>query len=497
LRRLTLVITLIGVLTSVVAARLTLAIGSSSAEFVLSLTAVTLGCLALGLLGLRREGSPFSPLFLIAVVLSIFYVLRPAYVISDGRIGPTRAVDDRWVNAQVMHEMVTANWLVVLAIASLAIGYVVYGAAESSDVARVPGVVRRGTTSSGFGPAAGMAVACTGLLAFGSYLLLIRGAGGLHAYLSALSVRSEFFFGRGYLAAAPIPFKAVVLVLLAMALQWPAISRRQRLGLALLLIAVLTTDFLSGGRAALLLGTVLPASLLFHYVRRPLRLRTLFILALIMTLAFVAMRVVFRDATHVDNRGVARSTLVLRAFRDLPSNTIGGRDAVPYDSLVELVHVHNLGAGLQWGSTYRAIFTYPIPRRLWPGKPLGGGNAWFTQTYFPDFYAQGNVETSISYIGELYANFGSAGIVLGFFGLGIATAIVGRRLRRSADAISTVVSVVTVAFLIQLLRGDAFHSVTTWVLTVAAVQLASKVVANRSPHAVPTPAVRTEWSGAR
>ena len=62
-----------------------------------------------------------------------------------------------------------------------------------------------------------------------------------------------------------------------------------------------------------------------------------------------------------------------------------------------------------WGSTYLGIVTLPIPRAWWPGKPALNEHVKEISTSTRQFGREGRI---ITYLGEAYANFGYAGIVI-------------------------------------------------------------------------------------
>ena len=246
---------------------------------------------------------------------------------------------------------------------------------------------------------------------------------------------------------------------------------------------MLVSDFLTGGRAALILGTVVPVLLILHRTRRNIRLKVLVPVLAIVVVVFVGMRVVTRDVVHEANRGKTRTQLVTSALMDLPADTVGGRDAVLFDSLTRLVEAEAHGSEILRGRTYAAILTFPVPRAIWAGKPLGGGNAWFTSTYYPNFYGQGNVETSISLLGESYANFGPAGVVVVFFLFGWVLSTLYARMMGDARATAVPIYAVTFAHLIQIVRGDAFHAVTSWAMIVVLLLLARPMIVRQAGFA--------------
>ncbi len=418
-----------------------------------------------------RERDPLSPLVVIPGTLIVLYVFRPLYILGSERWGPTTVAENRGVTPAVISTMAHASRLVCLAVAMFVIGYLLERVTRPLRLRQWTEVRARVRGSIGplsFKP--GVALVLLGItlaLAVYAYGSLISEAGGVSAYISELSVRSGFFFGRSYLTTVALPLKVVVLSILAVVLLRKEIEPRLRAAAIGLMLIVVTGDFLTGGRAAMLTGTLLPAVLLVHYLRRPIRMITLIGLILVALFMFIVVRIVTRDAVYAGNEGQGTVALIQNAVLNVPQTTVGGQDAIPYDSLLVLTEADAHKEPLQWGSTYLSIFTYPIPRAIWPDKPLGGGNVWFTQKFFPTFYGEQKIETSISLIGESLANFDIPGVavIMFAFGFGLA-ALYGRFVTRSG-IIGAVAYAVTIGYAITLLRGDAFHSVTSLVLTLA------------------------------
>jgi len=457
-----------------------------------ALSCVALMCIALGAWSLANERDPLSPLFILSGVLLVLYVLRPIYILTSGRIGPARALDDRQVTIAIEGSMTHALWLVALGILGIALGYFVRRGAPAPELGgwralrgriRSAGVIR--VSPDG----ALVSVLLAFLLAAVAYWSLIRQAGGFGPYINELSLRSGLFYGRGYLALVTIPLKVAALCLVAvMLVQHRRLSVSQKWFLGGLVLVVTIGDFLSGGRAALILGTLLPVTVLVHYLRRPLAARTLvFVLAGAVVL-FVGSRVVTRDAVY-EGRQQSRAALVQQALLHLPASTVGSHEAIPFDSLVTLVDASNAGAPLQLGRTYLPILSFLVPRAVWHGKPVGGANAWFTRTYYPDYYGPDRIETSVSMIGELYANFGAAGIVVGCFLFGFVASLLYRRLLATSSLRYVLLYALLLGYVFTLVRGDAYHSITGAYLTAGLALLMYPVMVRplRSPIRDPAP----------
>ena len=452
--------------------------GFSTPGLWLPLALLTVLCLAVGTWSYVTDRDPVSPPILIACLFFVLYVLRPLYILSSGHWGPTRVLDDRAVTAQTVDVMTRASWIVLAGFIALGFGYGLHRSLNQrpqgawrtihESVRRFPRPVLRGGSATRF-------ILVSGLLAAYAYWELVRQAGGFAAYLHALSARGGFFFGRAYLLAVTLPLKVATLIVVGVLCASDTIPRRKVFLATILVAAVAAGDFLTGGRAGLLLGTLLPVVLLSHYLRRPLRVRAIVILAAVGLFVFVAARVVTRDAVI---QNAPRTQVLVSSLRHLPATTVGGRETIEYDSLMTLVGDSQLKPLL--GRTYLPIFTFPVPRALWAGKPAGGGDTWFTEKYYPEYYAAGgHTETSISFVGESYANFGVAGVVAGFFLLGLFVSVLYTRLTRAEDVRTALLYALVLGYVVTLLRGDAFHSVTWAAMTVAVAVLTWPVIATR------------------
>lgn len=447
---------------------------------------MALACGGIAAFSIIRERDPLAPALLMSLVLFALYVLRPLYVLSANRIGPTRAADDQAVTPAVHDAMARASGIALLGVLAFGVGYILRATSgRPADAAALRTRMRNLVLDVSY-PRFYATIVGAGLVALYAYWRLIAGAGGFHAYLDQLSVRSGFFFGRAYLTDVAIPFKVAVLALLAVQLVRQSWSRRASFFAGGLIAVALIGDFLTGGRAAILLGTALPVTVLVHYLRRRLSIAVLIPLALCGVLVFVAARVITRDAVYAHE---SRTTAVASAFRDLPAQTVGAREAVPFDSLVVLVNRReDQQLPLQLGRTYTSIPSFVVPRAVWPSKPIGGGNAWFTSRYFPVYYGTERIETSLSFVGESYANFGTTGVIALMFLLGLALAKLYRWLLGGDHVWRVLIYALILGEVFQLLRGDAFHAVTTFevvlVATGAVLLAVSRAALARSGHPI-------------
>lgn len=71
-----------------------------------------------------------------------------------------------------------------------------------------------------------------------------------------------------------------------------------------------------------------------------------------------------------------------------------------------------------WGSSYASLLVKPVPRLLWPDKPIEDAGYWFSARY--GMRSAGDYTTSfnVPWVVEAYANFGMAGLTVGMLLIG-------------------------------------------------------------------------------
>ncbi len=425
------------------------------------------------------EHDSLSPLALMAYLFIFLYVLRPLYILSTGTIGSARLSEGYTLDDRALAAMTRSLWLLLVALLAGVMVYLLVvlrsGASWTARRLRYDGpqlTLRSRDILL-------IAVVVTSALALGTYLVLIQQAGGLSSYLNGIATRSKFFFNRSFVTLVNLPLKALLFVTLAAYVTGWRANRLRAIVWSTLLVVILT-DFLSGGRAAVITGTIVPCVLITHNFGFRFRRSMALLLLSAGLIFFVSARAGVRDYAFQSSTSQSRTQLIGASFTHLPQTILGGDEAIPFDSLAVLNGATGLPAQTQDGSTYLPILTYLIPRFLWTDKPLGGGNVWFTSTYYPSFFGPDHVETSISGLGEFFANFGATGMVLGLSILLGIVALAYRRIRQRPSARAIVHYSVGMGYLITLIRGDAFHSVTNWLVTVILIEVAWRIIV--SPH---------------
>jgi oligosaccharide repeat unit polymerase len=179
--------------------------------------------------------------------------------------------------------------------------------------------------------------------------------------------------------------------------------------------------------------------------------------------------------------GVARGAAGSRnlTFGAVVSQPFGSGDDLflPLAGLVETVPTQLPYLG---GTSYLEAAAFLVPRGLWRGKPEGS-IANVTTAFDP-----GNSGLAIPEFGEMYANFGLAGVVLGSLLLGAIIELLSRRLARSVSIRESVFIAVCASFvLVVFTRGAVAPMLTSFagllVLTGLVCRRRSRVLADRLP----------------
>lgn len=422
-------------------------------SFVVLLTAVSVWCVGAWLHGSRRWGSFLSPPCLAAVAVAALYVARPAYDLSHGTFDSGAFVDTRTFDAGTLAFATSALELVVLCLAAASVSWMLFAPATGLGGERPNWTVR--IDNPRWLPRVRLLLVTCGVVVLAVFAVLISHAGGLHPYLDQLANRSELFSGKGFLVDVVVPLNAALLLGLAYAGLDRDALRRHWFMWVVAFAVLCVGDVLAGSRGDLLIGTLVPVGIVLDSTR-PVNFRRVAVVGLVGLLVFVALRVELRQDVFA-----AEGSAAARANTSVAGELLGQNDIVAFDSLIILEQGHADGQGWQLGRTYTPVTTWIVPRSLWAGKPLGGGNAWFTQTYLPSYYGPDHVESSISFIGEAYANFGPLGaLVL----TALVTAAVARfyrwYLRRRPEPLPVAIFATCLGEIIVWLRGDAYHSLT-------------------------------------
>ncbi|WP_312505119.1 O-antigen polysaccharide polymerase Wzy, partial [Bacillus luti] len=162
-----------------------------------------------------------------------------------------------------------------------------------------------------------------------------------------------------------------------------------------------------------------------------------------------------RDKYFKANDDLSTFTILINAIEDFPRYFFGGYDVIQFDALLTLL-ANKAQYTFLYGETLLAALLSPIPRDIYPEKGHGAMTL-FTKTFFPQFYYPNNVEVNVSYVGEMYLNFGLLGIIVGMVILSSILGIMYKKFIVNRSIIAFFIYSITIVRVISLIRGDVFN----------------------------------------
>lgn len=408
----------------------------------------------------RRVGHPVTPAGIAALGGLLIFGLRPITVASSGATTPGAMADTRLFVAGTIDAGVVSLAQVILFFTVFGFAYFLLQARPPRPPRLTP-VLRPGTVRR-----AGILLALVTLFGLGCAFLLVQSSGGFAAHFSGVSVRSSFLAGRYYLTLAYIPM-TVALVLYVLCRRHSGM-RDWNGGAFLAAAALCAVGFTTGGRGPLLLGVVIPILILKQSGPTRLSSGRLGLIGVALLAGAMVMSLFLREGNY--DEGASIRALQADPVGTLLTRLTSGAETRPFDSLILLNEQDALGnVPVLLGSTYAAVPTWFLPGEIAPWKD-GGANTWFTKTYIPRFYYPDQIETSISAIGEAFANYRYVGIFVVAALVAMAAVAVG--LRRESNGLSrTLFAALLTPMFFSFVRGDAFQNLSTVVLMLMCVGL--------------------------
>lgn len=186
-------------------------------------------------------------------------------------------------------------------------------------------------------------------------------------------------------------------------------------------------------------------------------LKVLFAAGLVLAISAVGLR--FGDIREAITRGVSMEQVETRTDRSMLFSKFNAFGAI--ENTVWLVE-NMRPSEVTYGGNFIAIVTGPIPRALWPNKPVGGG-PYLRNLISPGSYdiVSGSRLTSYSpgIIAESYMAFWAFGIVVIAPFFGVALAAFGKLLRHVRSSLALVIWIVCLFKLAYILTGEVFATV--------------------------------------
>lgn len=240
-------------------------------------------------------------------------------------------------------------------------------------------------------------------LGLASYAVFMWQVGGLGYFLQHLAARSSVAEG----------FQPFLVGSQAMTVGWlmaflhAAGNQKKLWPYVLMGIPVMVLISSLGGRGYVLF----PILFCFgfrHYLVRPINLRALAVIGICFVL-FAAAYQDMRNATGIHEDINVKTLEKETKWTPLGLFTQLFQDRNSLDAFAVLIDDMPVHLNFQYGKTWLNLLTLPIPRKIWPQKPILLEGRIFGQTYFDDTAGQ-----PPGYAGALYMNFWYIGIFPGF-----------------------------------------------------------------------------------
>lgn len=254
---------------------------------------------------------------------------------------------------------------------------------------------------------------------------------GIPELINRTYTRAVFSSGQGYLKLL-VQLIVLPCTLLVVLLRNP--RRSPVFWFVLVLATVMLTLF--GSRTNVIFWVWIPVLIVYHYYQKPLRFSGLVsIAAIILVFSAVVLRARMLSSQNMAvsldevTSSIEVGTVVNSAFTDRSTF---------FDVLVWVVDAVPESASPWYGRTYLNLLVAPIPRSIWPEKPVGftEGNI-ITQMMFGEELGRYH-GTPPDLIGLFYMHFLFPGVVLGMFFVGIVHRAVYELLLRQKNNVGMI-----------------------------------------------------------
>jgi oligosaccharide repeat unit polymerase len=392
-------------------------------------------CLSLPLALRAAKGSIdlFEPIFLVNLTYFLYLVYAPALDL--------RAERSQFFGKEVHSTLAVATLYASMGIVALSIGYFSSLGERLARAARQPVEAPRGAVTYG------IVVAVLALAAFSLWLTTSR-----YSWLHLLSLGQSTQL-QGMIAeeggtasgAANYLYSAVNCFIPALMIVF-AFGRRGRIVWLACFAAALLVYTGIGFRYRILMHVFAP--IIFVYLVRDRRPKLRHIAAVGLA-AFLLVGVVgelrmsFRSAQRVEDLSLAG---IADAF---------GRNLNIYQPFLAMVDVIPRDHPHLWGRSHGYLLIQPVPRSIWPEKPPPPIHDILTASFGSDEPARAGA--FYPNIGEMYADFGLAGILVGMFIFGVfLKALYAYCMRHRHNRWVAILYAIALPFLLQVVSRGLF-----------------------------------------
>lgn len=243
------------------------------------------------------------------------------------------------------------------------------------------------------------------------FILSTSGIESVWDLLSGWRSKQKLMEGKFYPFTILIGFALVILMLIAY--NWRKEKMRIFRSINFLNLIIYSIAVASLGFRGYVVRVWIMAAGLYHYLVRRLSLSVIICLLLAIFLfalaSFQVRYAAFRG--EIIEGWIPSITITTEAIMQMIETDLSTRGL---DNQLIAFYVFPDCIPLQWGKSWLALLTLPIPRVIWKEKPTltPGG-------LVRDLFFQGGGSLPLGYLGDLYANFHIFGVLLGYWILGL------------------------------------------------------------------------------
>jgi len=231
-------------------------------------------------------------------------------------------------------------------------------------------------------------------ISLSSFYLLLKKIGGLRYYLlnkhEVLTLSGTTFlkFGINFL-----------IYTVSIYLIYFLITKKYKHMYILVLLLSLTYGFFSGSKS-IFLGIILSNMIIYHYLKKRIKLTQIIIFILIVLIVFPFFNI-YRNLDNFNDlkkgfKALTQITTIMNSFLSRFHDI---------DSLTYILRDTPNTMKFQYGKTILKLFVAWIPRSLWENKPIISFAKIFGETYYAEFFKGTGTAPSPTLIGEAYINF--------------------------------------------------------------------------------------------
>jgi hypothetical protein len=287
----------------------------------------------------------------------------------------------------------------------------------------------------------------TGLGLFGVGVVLV---GGLQVMLSKLGDRLRLFAGLNYFIEAINLLAVIALIWWVYVLR----ERRQfrRVSFWVYTVIAVGLGSLQGNKSTLFI-VVLSGTILYHLTYKKIAVVTMAAGAVVVFFLLTLYALYVREYLANGHFATIDPSRLSDTLPQALDAEYGG-NFIQIQALTLLVDRMPAQLPYQTGKTYLALVTNVVPRVLWPEKLLPSTGV-FTLAFRPELWLNQGTTVPPGLLGEMYMNFGPAGVFVGMFLCGTLIGLVVDAAERRPDhPRPLLVYALLTALLPHYLRGD-------------------------------------------